>query len=407
MALKTSPYITYAPLPEIEIKRRKVRNLMARRTAPDEKGYSWTMGYNTIVGRWTQGIDYGRFSGSSYNRSLKKCIYDKDLATTTKYLITMANKVSAKMFVFRDWQISSILRDCILRQDDDSKERYRTWLQSKIRMEYGSSFGMHILSQRSRAKVKDKATAFFRSCPGSRVLCTISFIKKTDDRTGVSILNKFLTAVREEFPKLQYLWVAERQENRNIHFHVIMNKRLPVKRWNALLVLQQYNAGLVGKNLYGETISKAEIDRRYADGSMQDILNPLDLKKIDSIGGLASYLTTYITKQPKNAIFDCNVWHCSRGVSRLFTRDTVGPSTFRSCLSFANAKVDRTTGEMTAPQIIKEAFYIMAYIHNKEFALQYLRQLEQANRWIMEGMVLDRLPMCNDDDYRKYFTHLN
>lgn len=378
---------------------------MARRTAPDEKGYTWTMGYNTIVGRWTQGIDYGRFSGSSYNRSLKKCIYEQDLPTATKYLISMANKVSGKMFMLGDWPRSQCLRDLVQRQDADSAAKYTAWIQSKIRTTYGSSYGLHVLSQRSRAKIKDKATAFYRSCPGSRILCTISFIQKIDDRSGVSILNKFFTAVREQYPGLHYLWVAERQlkTTNNIHFHIIMNKRIPIRKWNALLVLQQYNAGLVGKNIYGETISRAEIDQRYKNDTIHKVFNPLDLKKITSIGGLSGYLTSYITKQPKDAIFDCNVWHCSRGVSKLFTRDTVGPRTFGSCLTIDNYKVDRKTGEMTKPQIIKEAFYIMAYIHNKEFALQYLRALEQANKWIMGGMQLNRLPMCSDDDYRKFF----
>jgi hypothetical protein len=385
-------------------KRYEVRRLVSRRSRPNEKGYTWTMGYNNVVGRWTDGRDYSRFSGSSYNRSLLINTYAKDLYTITDDLIKMAVQVAIKMSGIPGWEVSGEIHDIFMRPNPESARIYTLWIRSKIPGDdIGLSFGIRILSERSRGKVKDKATAFYRACPGSRIFCTLTFIDRVSDSSGVVILNKFLTAIRSEFSGVQYLWVAERQENGNIHFHIILNKRLPVKRWNGMWVLQQYNSGLTGKNKYGEVISMAEINDRFSAGTIGKVLNPLDVKPVRSIGGLSGYLTKYITKQEKNVPFDCSVWHCSRGVSRLFTKAVVGPSAFRYCCSFNNSKLDKETGELLPVQAIVKPFYVMAYINNKNVPLSYLKELEQINKWIISGMRLEKLPECSDTDYKKYF----
>jgi hypothetical protein len=385
--------------------RYQTRKMVSRRTAPNEKGYTWTMGYNNIVGRYSSGFDYSRFSGSSYNRSLKVNTYAKDLLTITGDLIAMAAKLARKMFAIPGWSVSGPLIDFFSRPDIESARVFVRWLQSKIPGHVdGYSIGVHLLSPRSRGKIKDKATAFYRACPGSRVFVTLTFIAPVADRAGVVILNKFLTAIRAEFHGFNYLWVAERQQDTgNIHFHMLANKRLPVKRFNALWVVQQYNAGLIGHDRYGQAITRSEVDLRFQNGTMQKVLNPFDVKKVYGINGLSSYLTKYITKQKKETFFDCSVWHCSRGVSRLFTKATVSPSAFRYCQSFHNSRVDRETGELFPVPVVSEAFFVMVYINNKKVPLNFLREMEQANKWLMSGWYLDRLPLTNDADYKKYF----
>jgi hypothetical protein len=283
-------------------------------------------------------------------------------------------------------------------------------------------YGVHVLSARSRGKIKDKATAFFRACPGDRVFGTFSFIAPVDDKTGQSILNKFLVQCRKKFPSLQYFWVAERQENGNIHFHMILNKRLDIGRWNALWVLSQYNSGLVGHDEFGSEISKAEIMRLYAldqkEGfrgavsrkgkkisRIQAVLNPLDLKTVKSIGALSSYLTKYITKQEKNKPFGCAVWHCSRRVSRMFTRQTVGPSAFRYMKSFANYGVDKKTGEVWGEpnEYMPCQFAVVVLALDKTAPLRYLKRMEQINKWVLEGVDIPRVPTVDDELYQSYF----
>jgi hypothetical protein len=184
--------------------------------------------------------------------------------------------------------------------------------------------------------------------------------------------------------------------------------------------LQQYNDGLVGHDEYGELIEQREIERSYAldvkenfsgargkNGKkisrIQKILNPMDVKRVRSIGGLSMYLTKYITKQEKGQRFACANWHCSRRVSRMFTRTTVSPSTFRYMQSFNNYKIDMDTGECWNPDPIKKQFYTMVYVYNKAAPLPFLKEMEQVNKWIMGGLEVDKLPMECDETYKKFY----
>jgi hypothetical protein len=385
-------------------RRRKVREQMAKRTHRNPAPYTWSMGYNTCTGRSSPGRRF-EFTGSSLNRSKQLSIYEKDIYTLTIDLLAVAAKIAAKLF---DKGVPSAFRNCLIRQDIASQEEYRVWLRLKKGGDDESAFPCisRILSPRSRGKIKDKATAFFRSSPGSRTFVTLTFIAAVADADAVGILNKFLTVVRKRFKNVQYLWVAERQGNGNIHFHMIINKRLPVKEYNGLWVLQQYNAGLVGKNKYGEVITKQEVERRQIAGTVGKIFNPFDVKKVRGIAGLSAYLTKYITKQSEQP-FACAPWHCSRSVSRLFTRATVAPSAFAYMASFENAKVDKLTGECFAPLVIKGAYWVMVYVNNKKAPLHYLKRMEQINKWIIQGVVPDRIPEIDDDIYSKYFINKN
>jgi hypothetical protein len=328
------------------------------------------------------------------------------LGTGEENLLILAHK-TARQYHKRGADVPQPVSDYIMRQNTETEAGFRNWLSSEMGREAdGISMYLHKLSARSRGKVKDKATAFFRASSGDRVFLTLTFIAAVDDQTGVAVLNKFLTSVRKEFPKLQYLWVAERQleSTGNIHFHMVLNKRLPVRRYNALWVLAQYNSGLVGRNKFNETVTKAEIKAAFKAGTVHRYFNPLDIKKVRSIGALSNYLTKYITKQDADSSFTCAPWHCSRRVSRMFTRTTVSPSAFAYMQTFNNYRLDKTTGECFAPMMtIDKPFYIIVYAANKSAPLRYLREMETVNKWILGGHELDRLCLIDDDLYRKQF----
>jgi hypothetical protein len=421
---------------EVETPVGKLRKQLSRKTPADPAGYTWSLGYNNLVGRYSQDRRYSKFGGSSlcrskqlkldYGESPKSIQADSpDLSPATNNILRMARKVQAKMSAFGG-ALPGPFVDLVLRCDPESREKFKLWVSEHLGRDIQPvAYGIHMLSPRSRGKIKDKATAFFRACPGNRVFCTLTFVAAVDDQTGVHILNKYLTALRKEFPKLQYLWVAERQlKNKdfpnNIHFHIILNKRLPIGRWNAMWVLQQYNQGLAGHDEYGELIEKQEIERLYAmdvkekfrgargkNGKpisrIQKVLNPMDIKRVRSIAGLSMYLTKYITKQEKGQRFACATWHCSRRVSRMFTRTTVSPSTFRYMQSFNNFKVDKDTGECWNAVPIVKPFYTMVYINNKAAPLPFLKEMEQVNKWILGGLEIDRLWMEDDVSYKKWY----
>jgi hypothetical protein len=388
----------------------KARRAVRKRSAPHEKGHTWTMGYNNLVGMYSDGRRYSRFSGSSLNRDKSlKHEKKKDLEGENDNSLALARKI-ARRYSARGEDWPAELRSYISRQNPETEREFRNWLSdSSCGAEAGIFLPIYVLSPRSRGKIKDKATAFFRSCPGDRVFCTLTFVAPVDDCTGVAILNKFLTRLRREFSSLQYLWVAERQDNGNIHFHIILNKRLPIRKYNALWVLQQYRAGLRGQTQFGERIGLQEVEQRYKDGTIHRIFNPVDVKRVRSISGLSSYLTKYITKQ-KKTFFSCAPWHCSRGVSRLFTRATVSPSAFRFMMGFGNYGVNKSTGEiLRIPKVYRPKggaaqFCVIVYVNQKDAALRYLREMEQINKWLIGKMqvrgVLDEI---DDTAYRKHF----
>ena len=252
----------------------------------------------------------------------------------------------------------------------------------------------HVMSTRSKAKIREKATSFYRSLRKDRIFVTLTFIQHVDDRVGRQILNKFLTVVRKEIPGFEYLCIAEHQQQREtktIHFHVLSNKRLTIRRYNALWVLQQYNAGLTGKTAAGREIPKSEIIDRYKDGTIGEVFNPVDVIPAWGISGLSWYLTKYVTKQETGESFGCLTWHCSRRVSRLFTNQVVGPSTFAYMHSFRNWKIDRRTGECWTPKSIKGNFYMLVFVNNKPAVLERLGMLETVNKWIIDKRLPDKL----------------
>src|SRR5262249_35019162 len=121
-------------------------------------------------------------------------------------------------------------------------------------------------------------------------------------------------------------------------------------------------------------------------GETHKHFNPADIRKAYGINSLAAYLTAYVTKQPKGEEFGCLTWHCSRKVSRLFTREVTGPSSFAYLLSFRNRRIDFNTGELFEPVPYHGQFFSSVKINNKSAPLSRMKMVEKVNRWIMEDV---------------------
>lgn len=328
---------------------------------------------------------------SKKKRDENKALFESEKAITEKVGQTISDYQEYKR------EIANLRHDIIMQPGH--KKRVPLPLGKRIT-------GLHVLSQRSKGKVRDKCTAFYRASRGNNTFVTLTFIQGVNDQTAISILNKFMTQLKDDFGKkgIDDIWIAERQDENykypgNIHFHVIFNRRLPVVRYNALWVLQQYNAGLKYEN-----VSISEIRERIANKTLQKILNPFDIKKIKTVYGLSWYLTQYVTKNQSEG-FHCSAWHCSRKVSRLFIKTVITRSTFRAVESFANLKLDRKTGEVTLPQPCKGKFHVLYFIYNRKYFLQYMRELETVNKWVLGGMMPDDIPKIDDFDISKFYNN--
>lgn len=155
-------------------------------------------------------------------------------------------------------------------------------------------------------KVRSKALALF-NLKQSRKFCafiTISFPNGFSDADGYRALNIWLTRVRKYCNLKYYLWVAERQKNGTIHYHVLVNQYLNVR------IVNYYMAATIDNIINRNTYTNLNFDKKKYNG--------VDIKRVDNnIKAVSCYLSKYVSKS--SATFERLAFHCSRAVSALFT----------------------------------------------------------------------------------------
>ncbi|SMO77867.1 rolling circle replication-associated protein [Solitalea koreensis] len=162
-----------------------------------------------------------------------------------------------------------------------------------------------VMSSRTKSKIRKKLFALAQLYK-RLTFVTLTFVNKVDDRTGVTILRRFLDNMKKRSKDFQYLWVAERQNKNtvfegNIHFHLITKKHWNIeKTWKYWLELQAKH-GVTPR------------DENYKPSSAFDVKS-ISTKNPKQVG---TYLTKYITKNSEG--FDCQVWNCSKKISALYT----------------------------------------------------------------------------------------
>lgn len=331
--------------------------------------YTYTLGYNRAIGASYNGSKQPYFQGSSLNRP--------KVRKERKYTEIQAEAQGS----FK--QVSpGLSKGQNAGSEPDMLRRPKTAYKNSFR-------DGRTISRRSKQKIKDKIFALYRASGNSNfTFCTLTVISKCTDRAGVSVLNKFLTALRTKYGKFVYLWVAERQDNGNIHFHVILSRHFPIQYINSLWVTQQFNAGIVNTEaatrlLKQQSTTFQDLHRsgKYAD--VQRYLNPVDIKKINSIDGLSCYLTEYITKN--NDTFRCLPWHCNREVSKLFTKQLISKRTFSATSCKKRNRIVSKKGKVYVNETYVGQHCIINTIYNKQHYQRYLHELEQVNKWVLEN----------------------
>lgn len=337
------------------------------------------------------------YSGSSYNRKYEKLAKEKEQAKA-KQIAIQESEEAQRYFISRNSKgFVSVVSKELEPQDTQAGDSIpgdpggdtSNPAPTSPRSRYKT------MSARTKYKIRDKIEALYSASDGQRfTFLTLTFINKVDDKTAQKCLNKFLTVCRKHFGKFLYIWVAEKQnENKyypgNIHFHLITNKFFQIQKFNALWVLQQYNAGIVH-----EKYELADVLQHSLNGTMQDILNPVDVKPITSIDGLSIYLTMYVTKNTDT--FQCLTWHCCRTVSKLFTSMLCTKSTFEETRQLQiNFAVNTKTGEVYEPKVYVHEYGMVVNILNKEHFRKKLTDVHQINSWILNP----ELSKMSDDDF--------
>jgi hypothetical protein len=149
---------------------------------------------------------------------------------------------------------------------------------------------------------------------------TISFPMSIYDDVAYSCFNSWLTNMRQKQGLKDYLWVAERQSNGTVHFHIFICQYLNVRKANSAMksaITTQYKKNLISnqqfesiKNYNGVHLSK---DR---NGRVQNLRK---IAKKNQRKAIINYITKYVTKaEDKNdQVHKHLAWYNSRSFSRL------------------------------------------------------------------------------------------
>jgi hypothetical protein len=293
---------------------------------------------------------------------------------------------------------------------------------------------LHSLSKRSKDKVKDKMLAMYRACSGKNgfrshvvdfTFCTLTFIAPVQDNKGMDILNVWFATIKKRYGKFNYIWVAERQDNGNIHFHMIADKRFPIGYINSLWVKNQMEHGVINvtavKKLrqdHNTTFSKLHKDLKY--NLVSQYLNPVDIKTVKTIDGISCYLTNYVTKNEGK--FECAAWKSNNLVSKLFTNKIIDKKLFdKTGVAKLNQITSRPRNVVIEGKTVykpprtytNETYYgqwcTINTIYNKGRFRHSLNDLEEINKMILNiGNSLDseevrQLISIDREDYQWQF----
>lgn len=171
-----------------------------------------------------------------------------------------------------------------------------------------------------KTKIRNKILNFFQ-LNKSKKFCafySISFPVEISDEIGYKCLNTWLTRCRKECGLKSYLWVAERQKNGTLHFHLITHNFMGIRKVNDFMrqcLRTQFDKGLLNcKASIIDQYNGVDVDNLYH--SKRDKNKNSRLSKAQAQKKLSFYLTKYISKNEVKS--DRLPWHCSRDISALF-----------------------------------------------------------------------------------------
>ena len=362
------------------------------------------LSYNKAVGYINRRDRLHIYNGSSYNRKPS----DRPADPWDVAYALASNEEKEQMEIERDYLL---YRPNIGLQSYQYRYKGSRLTGIEILPEKKERSTTHTLSKRSKDKVRDKMLAMYRACSGrdgfrsnivNFTFCTLTFIAPVDDNDGMDVLNTWFTTIKKRYGNFNYIWVAERQANGNIHFHMIADCRFPIGYINSLWVKNQVEAGIVNKEVinrlreeHGTTFSNLHTEGKY--NIVHDYLNPVDIKAVKTIDGISSYLTNYVTKN--EGTFDCSAWKSSRKVSKLFTNKIIDQKLFAKT---GVAKLNQITSRPRNVVIegktvfkpprtyVNETYYgeycIINTIYNKARFQHCLNDLEAVNKIILNGV---------------------
>jgi hypothetical protein len=277
--------------------------------------------------------------------------------------------------------------------DQSFFKREQKFISNKIRNVERLHKKQHLedkaMSRRTRIKIKEKMMAVYSASKNNFTLQTLTMVAPCSDYEAVKCLNKYLTVLRKKNGLFNYVWVAEKQGNGNIHFHMIIDKRFEIDFINSLWVCQQYNSGIINEEqklkLYNDTgLTFKKLHKLGGENYkiVQKYLNPVDVKKVKTIDGMSQYLTNYVIKNESK--LSCNIWHSNRNVSKLFTKQLISKKTFEKTCGNLNRTYNKK-GRQYVNKTFVHQYGLINNIYNKKYFRIFLKEMDLLNSWILNN----------------------
>lgn len=230
--------------------------------------------------------------------------------------------------------------------------------------------------QLPRSKVKNKIQNFFELSKSKRFIAfySISFPLGTQEDVAYRLFNIWLTRCRKDKGLTDYLWVAERQKNGTIHYHLITNNYMYIEDVNGYMKSALKTAAKRGD--INEPMSKIEVyngvdvDNLYKSKRREDYGK--NLNKTEARRKLSRYLTKYVTKNEET--FKHLTWHCSRTISRLFTGIVLSDSELEALENYISNYADKIS--------VFESEFVTTYFFKFQLADNLFNIMNLANNAI-------------------------
>lgn len=155
----------------------------------------------------------------------------------------------------------------------------------------------------------------------------------SDNEIKSKLLNQFFVEARQKWGVSKYVWRAEKQNNGNVHFHILTDRFIPWSElrdvWNRIQNKLGYvdrykdNQQLFFKNgfkLRMDLLQKwpeKEQHRAYVQGSKKSWNSPnsTDVHSLQHVHKVAEYLTKYMQKESQTKGLIGRLWGCSSTLS--------------------------------------------------------------------------------------------
>lgn len=218
-----------------------------------------------------------------------------------------------------------------------SDNAYRT-LKSKINWLYYLSKSKKIKTYNGKDIFNFKIGFITLTLPSKQNTCTKDVTQ--------SLLNPFLTEIRQRTGMENYVWRLEFQKNGNVHYHIVtdtyLDYHLVKKIWNRLLnskgYIQPYQdkmnklllSDYIDLYKYNTKYQYSDLVKNYARNKRENWSQPnsVDVKPVISNKAIANYISKYFSKDSnenpiKNELDtdenskSLRLWFCSRSLSKL------------------------------------------------------------------------------------------